>query len=236
MVNSFRVSRCAAVTVAVFAAASLAACGSSHTPSASSSTARPAAGSPSSSSPSSPAPAAAAAGRDRTFGLVDSVSGGTVTVTGPKGLATVDVTPATRVTQLGPGRLTDVIAGECLAVRPTRGGGGTSSVTAAAVIVTQVGSGPCAQADPRGHGVGGTVASVNGSSIVLNGANDSPITVTVTPATRYAERSATDMAAITAGQCLMARGTTDASGHLTATAVHLRPADNGQCGRRQHGA
>jgi len=158
-----------------------------------------------------------------------------VTVTGPKGPATVDVTPSTRVTQLAVGRLTDIIAGECLAVHTAKGSGESSSVTAAAVVVTQVGSGPCEQPDPHGRRVGGTVASVSGSSIVLTGPNDSQITVTVTPDTRYAERSATDTAAITVGQCMMARGTRDANGNLAATAVELRPADNGKCGGHQGG-
>jgi Domain of unknown function (DUF5666) len=236
MVISAWVSRCAAVTVAIVAAASLVACGSSGTPSAASSSAaaKPAG---TGSSGASPSAAAAPEGADvnRTFGLIDSVSGGTVTVTGPKGRATVDVTPSTRVTQLTAGRLTDVIAGECLAVHPTRDSGGSSSVTAAAVVVTQVGSGPCEQPDPRGRRVGGTVASVGASSIVLTGPNDSQITVTVTPDTRYAERSATDTTAITAGQCLLARGSRDANGNLAATAVELRPADNGKCGGRHQG-
>jgi hypothetical protein len=240
MVISSRVSRCAAATIAVFAAASLAACGSSSTPSASSSSAaKPTAGSSSSapsSSPTAPASAPAAAGKDRAFGLVDSVSGGTVMVTGPKGPATVDVTPSTRVTQLSAAQLTDVVAGECVAVHPTKGSGGQSPVTAAAVLVTQAGNGRCGQAGPRGHGVGGTVASVNGSSIVLTAADNSQVTVTVTSGTRYAKRSTADTSAIAAGQCLMARGTKDGSGNLAATAVNLRPADNGQCGGgRRHG-
>jgi Domain of unknown function (DUF5666) len=238
MVISSRVSRCAAVTVAVCAAASLAACGSSSTPSASSSsTAAPAATSSSAasnSSPTAPAPAAAAAGKDRTFGLVASVSGGTVMVTGPKGPATVDVTPSTHVTQLTAAQFSDVVAGECVAVHPTRGKGTASSVTAAAVLVTQAGNGRCGRAGARG--VGGTVASVNGSSMVLTAADNSQITVTVTPGTRYAKRSTADTSAIAAGQCLMARGTKDGSGNLAATAVNLRPADNGQCGGgRRHG-
>jgi len=238
MVISAWVSRCAAVTVAIVAAASLVACGSSDTPSAaSSSAAKPTGANSSGAAPSAPPPAAAPEGADvnRTFGLIDSVSGGTVMVTGPKGPATVDVTPSTRVTQLTAGRLTDIIAGECLAVHPTRDSGGSSSVTAAAVVVTQVGSGPCEQPDPHGRRVGGTVASVSASSIVLTGPNDSQITVTVTPDTRYAERSATDTTAITAGQCLIARGTRGADGNLAATAVELRPSDNGKCGAGHQG-
>ena len=42
-------------------------------------------------------------------------------VTGPKGPATVDVTPSTQVTQFTAAQLTDIVAGECVAVHPTRG-------------------------------------------------------------------------------------------------------------------
>jgi hypothetical protein len=62
------------------------------------------------------------------------------------------------------------------------------------------------------------------------------VTVTVTSGTRYAKRSTADTSAIAAGQCLMARGAKDGSGNLAATAVNLRPADNGKCGGgRRHG-
>jgi Domain of unknown function (DUF5666) len=234
MVISTHVSRCAAVALAGFTALSLAACGSSPAPSTSTDSSKPASSSTSASPAPSPTPGAAGKdGRDRAFGLVGAVSGSTVTLSGPNGSATVDVGPSTHVIELAPAQLTDVTAGECVMVRPTKDSGGAPSVTAAAVLVSLAGNGQCGG---RGHGRGdtGTVASVNGSSIVLTAADNSQTSVTVTSSTRYAKRTNADTSAIAAGQCLAARGTKDGSGNLQATTVNLRPADNGQCGGGKH--
>jgi ABC-type Fe3+-hydroxamate transport system substrate-binding protein len=241
MVISAHVSRYTAVALAGFTALSLAACGSSATPSTSTTSSKPASSSTTSASRTpSPTPGAAGQGskdgkdgRDRAFGLVGSVSGSTVTLSGPNGSATVDVSPSTRVTELAPAQLTDVTAGECVVVRPTKDSGGAPSVTAAAVLVSLAGNGQCG-GHGHGRGVTGTVASVNGSSIVLTAANNSQTSVTVTSSTRYAKRTNADTSAIAAGQCLAARGTKDGSGNLQATAVNLQPADNGQCGGGKH--
>jgi hypothetical protein len=240
MVISPHVSRCAAVALAGFTALSLAACGSSSTPSTSSSSGSTSTTTTSSSASASPTPGAAGKGgkdgkdgKDNVFGLVGSVSGGTVTLTGPNGPATVDVTPSTRVIELVPGQLTDVTAGECVMVRPAKDSSAPPSVTAAAVLIGQAGNGQCGGHGHR-RGVTGTVASVNGSSIVLTATDNSQTTVTVTSNTRYAKLSKGDTSAIAAGQCLGARGTKDGSGNLQATAVNLRPAENGQCGGRRH--
>jgi len=234
MVISSCAHRYAVVAVAGFAAFSLAACGSSSTPSASSSSAsKPAASSASpSSAPSSPTPGAAGGnGKDRARGLVGTVSGGTVTVTGPDGPATINVTAATKVTQLTAGQLTDVTAGECLMVHPTKDSGAPPTVTAAAVLFGAPANGQCGRpGNGPGHELGGTVASVNGNSIVLTTADNSQTTVTVTPDTHYAKRAAADASVIAAGQCLAARGQKDNSGTLQATVVSVRPANNGQCG------
>jgi len=234
MVISAHVSRCAAAALAGFTALSLAACGSSSTPSTSSSSGSKSTTTTSSSASASPTPGAAGkGGKDKVFGLVGSVSGGTVTLTGPNGPATVDVTPSTRVIEVVPGQLTDVAAGECVMVRPTKDSSAPPSVTAAAVLIRQAGNGQCG-GHGHGRGVTGTVASVNGSSIVLTATDNSQTTVTVTSNTRYAKGGKGDTSAIAAGQCLAARGTKDGSGNLQATAVNLLPAHNGQCGGGRH--
>ena len=169
-------------------------------------------------------------------GLVGSVSGGTVTLTGPDGPATVDVTPSTKVTQLTAGQLTDVTAGECLMVHTTKDNGGPPAVTAAGVLFGAPDNGKCGSpGNGPGRGLGGTVASVNGNSIVLTTGDNSQTTVTVTPDTRYAKRVSVDVSVIAAGQCLAARGAKDNSGAVQATSVSVRPADNGQCGGGHRG-
>jgi hypothetical protein len=229
------------LAVVGFTALSMAACGSSNTSSpSSSSTSTPAASaSPSATSPGA-TPGAAAGGKDQVRGIVGTVSGGTVTVTEQSGSATVDVTPSTKVTQLTQGQLTDITAGECLMVNPTKDSGQPPAVTAAALLFGAPDNGQCGHpgggpgGGPGGNAPGarlaGTVASVNGNSIVLTATDNSQTTVTVTPDTRYAKRVAADGSAITAGQCLAARGQKDNSGVLQATFVSVRPANNGQCG------
>ncbi|MEU0496381.1 DUF5666 domain-containing protein [Mycobacterium sp. NPDC006124] len=207
-------------------ALSLAACGSTTTPG----TSTTAASGPSSTS-SSPAPAAKA----RAAGLVASVSGGTVTVTGTKGPTTVDVTPSTRVTQTTPGQLTGVTVGECIVARPAKNGGTPPTVTAASVAYGTAENGQCSRTAGGDHrAVVGTVASVNGTAIAVTSTDGAADTVTVTPATRYAARSDATPSVIAAGQCLTARGTADGSGTLQAQDVAVRPSRNGQCGEEKH--
>lgn len=241
MISSSRVSRCGAVALAGLTAFSLAACGStgasgtSAVASGTSSTPTTSSSGPGTSSSASPAPAA---GRDHAFGLVGSVSGGAVTLAGPDGTRTVDVTPSTRVTQITPGQLTDVTVGECVLIRPTKDSGKPPTVTAAAVLFRAAGNGRCGgQGAGRRQGVVGTVASATGSTIAITSADNVQTTVTVTPSTRYAKRSTADSSVIAAGQCLTARGTKDGAGNLEAQSVIVRPSNDGKCGngRRQGG-
>jgi len=225
MSTTSRTRRCGVVALAGFAALSLAACGSSSTPSAGSTTAA-------SSSPSSAAPAPEGpGGKDRLSGLVNSVSGGTVSITGKDGPGTVDITSSTRITQLSPGQLTDVTAGECVAVRPVKGNNSGSAVTAANILVGRPGNAQCGEkGGKREHGINGTVAAVNGNTIQVTDADNAQITVTVTPDTRYTKTAGADAKAIAAGMCLGARGTKDGNGALQATFAMVRPAVNGACG------
>jgi hypothetical protein len=238
MIPSPHVSRCGAVALAGLTALSLAACGSSGTSptasSASSSSAKPATSA--AAAPASSSPAAAPKGRDRVFGVVGTVSGTTITLSGSDGPATVDLSPSTRVIQLTAAQLTDVTAGECLVARPTKDTAGTPSVTAAAVLFGPADNGQCAPPGHRqGRGVIGTVASVSGNAITVTTADNTPSTVTVTQQTHFAKRSTADPSVITAGQCLMATGTKANDGTLAATSVNVRPSNNGQCGGKPQG-
>jgi len=208
--------RCAVAVLAGFAALSLAACGSS----------------------SESAPKAQGHhgrhddGQARVMGLVNSVSGSTVSVTGKKGQSTVDVTPSTRITQFMAGHLTDIKAGACIAVQPAKDNAGI----AANVIFGEPDNGQCGQGkgDKR-RGIGGIVAAVNGDAIVITAADKGQSTVTVTPQTQYIKRAGADVSAITTGVCLAARGTKNSSGVLQATDAMVRPAASGSCdkGRRR---
>jgi hypothetical protein len=154
------------------------------------------------------------------------------------GTAPVDVTPSTTVAELTPAQLTDVTAGSCVAVRPTHDdGSGGAQVTARNVVIGTAPDGTCtAPQHARAGAVRGTVASVNGNTVVVNVTDQSGSTsqanVAIDNATTYAKRAVATPAAITQGKCLAARGSNDSGGSLQATTVTVTPANNGKCGWR----
>ena len=116
---------------------------------------------------------------------------------GPSGALTVDVTPATRVTQVAPGQLTDVTVGECVVVRPTKNGGAPPTVTAASVQFRRAQNGQCGQRAGLGkRAVSGTVASITGDVIAVAAPDNGTDTVTVTPSTRYLSRTSVSSSVI----------------------------------------
>jgi hypothetical protein len=224
---SVTLTRLAILTVTGAAALSVAACGASHTtkPSASAS--------PTSSAASPSSPSASPNGKAWVSGLIASVSGDAIQVTQQTGNATVDFTPSTKITEVTPAQLTDVTAGSCVAVRPSRVSAGTGGAVAAqSVRVSPAVDGNCAEA--KNHaGLSGTVASVAGNTITVNRAdangNPSQTNVTVTDTTKYTKQAATDAQALAQGKCIAARGSKDGSGTLQASTISVQPADNGSC-------
>jgi hypothetical protein len=186
--------------------------------------------------------------------MIASASGDAIQVTQQTGSATVDFTPSTKITQVTPGQLTDVTAGSCVVVLPSRESADTGgTITAQFVRVSPAVDAQCPEpkhpagtphsGGPAGHRpVRGTVASVADNTITVTdaeaGGSTSQTSVTVTDTTKYTKQTATDAQALTQGQCIAARGTKDDSGTLQATAISVQPADNGTCpqpvGRRHH--
>jgi Domain of unknown function (DUF5666) len=229
-----RLTRLAILTVTGATVLSVAACGASNTTKPST-----AAGPTSSAATSSPS--ASANGKAWVSGMIASVSGDAIQVTQQSGNATVDFSPSTKITEVTPAQLTDVTAGSCVAVHPTRDSAGTGGAVAAqSVRVSPAVDGKCPE--PKHHaGVSGTVASVAGNTITVTGAdtngNPSQTNVTVTGTTKYTKQAATDAQALAQGKCVAARGTKDNSGTLQATAISVQQADNGNCpqaGGRHH--
>jgi Domain of unknown function (DUF5666) len=227
-----RVTRYAVIAAIGATTLSVAACGSTTggTPAAPSSSVQAAAPSP---VPASTAPSTApSAGRDRVAGLIASRAGSTIEVTQKGGTATVGYSGATRITEITAAALTDVSAGSCITVRPTRDSPapGDTAITARAVMVSTADNGQCPPGRGGGddRGVRGTVASVDGDTIVVNG-TVSQQSVAVTDTTTYTKSAASNDEAIAQGECVTARGSNDGSGVLQATSITLRPAVNGDC-------
>jgi len=179
---------------------------------------------PPSSAPSAappPAPAPPAVGKDYVEGLVESVSGSTIQLRTRTGSATVDFTPSTRVVEVTPAQLTDVTPGSCVNVRATPQSAPTGAgVTAQAVTITGAIDGKC----PPPAGFFGTVTSVSGNTIAVNGMGPvgptSPTNVTVANTTSYSKQTPSNTQAIVHGKCMGAQGTQDA-GVLHATTISL---------------
>ena len=249
--------RVGVLALAGAAALSLAACSSSNK----ANPAQPPASATTGSSQAAAAPTQAptqapppAGGNQRVAGLISSVSGDTIQVTGQQGNATVDFTPSTQVNELTTASLPDVTPGSCVTLRPARGQNPQSGAfTVQMVRISQALGGNCPQpqappagstppppppggpsSPPRGNHppILGTVASVAGDTITVNTSNPGgpqQATVTVTDRTRYTKEAASNTQAIAQGKCLSAQGTEN-GGTLQATTISLRPARDGNCG------
>jgi hypothetical protein len=161
-----RLTRLAILTLTGATALSVAACGASNT-------SKPAtSASPTSSAATSSSPSASANGKSWVSGMIASVSGDAIQVSQQTGTATVDFTPSTKITEVTPGQLTDVTAGSCVVVIPSRESADTGGATTAQFVrVSPAVDGRCpepkhpagapASGGPAGHRpLRGTVASV----------------------------------------------------------------------------
>jgi Domain of unknown function (DUF5666) len=214
----------AIVAVIAVIALSVAMCHSDSTAGNSSTGKPPVTAIPPSSAPSAappPAPAPPAVGKDYVEGLVESVSGNTIHLRTRTGSATVDFSPTTRVVEVTPAQLTDVTPGSCVNVRATPQRAPTpDAITAQSVTITPAVDGKC----PPPAGFYGTVTSVSGNTIAVNGVSaggQSTLTnVTVANSTSYQKQTATGSQAIAHGRCMGAQGTQDA-GTLHAMTISL---------------
>ncbi|WP_197505821.1 DUF5666 domain-containing protein [Mycobacterium sp. 852002-53434_SCH5985345] len=180
----------------------------------------PAAAPPSAAPSAAPPPAPPPVPKDYVEGLIESVSGGTIALRTRTGSATVDFAPSTRVVQVAPAKLTDVTPGSCVNVRATPQSAPTGgAITAQAVTIASAVDGKC----PPPAGFYGTVTSVAGDTIAVNGigAQPKPTTVTVVNSTSYQLQTPSDAQTIANGKCMGAQGIQDA-GVLHAMTISLQ--------------
>lgn len=164
-----------------------------------------------------PPPAPPPVGKDYVEGMVQSVAGDKIQLRTRSGSATVDFAPATPVFQVVPAKLGDVTPGSCVNVRATPQSSPAAGVTAQTVMITAAVDGKC----PPPAGFYGTVTSVSGNTIAVNGIGPGgPTTVTVNDATSYKKQTISNTQAITNGTCMGAQGTNDGAA-LQATTISL---------------
>jgi hypothetical protein len=162
-----------------------------------------------------------ATARDGTHagGVVASVSGTTITVTGRNGTTkAIQTTSSTTFTLDGTASsLGAIAAGQYLRAQGTTDSNGVFAATSVAVSSTA----PQGRGDRQdGTRAGGVVASVNGSTITVTGRNGTTKAIQTTSSTTFTlDGAASSLSAIAAGQYLRAQGTTDSNGVFTATSV-----------------
>ena len=186
------------------------------------------------------------------------MTGHTVQVNTPDGTADIDFNTMTKLTEVQPAELSDVIVGSCVSVLAAPGAEASDQTTAQRVQISAAENNTCAVDTPAGGApppgippgpppagpdgpppfggpnVHGAVAAVNGNTIVIanadpSGAAEIQTNVTVTTDTKYDKRQPAEGIAITAGKCADARGTKDAQGVLQATKIDLGPATDDKC-------
>jgi len=173
---------------------------------------------------------------------------------GQSGSATVDYAADTPVLQTAAGSLSDIQAGVCVAATgPPAAGGGVDATTLSVMLnmngqctgAGSPGGGARPDASPRpgasprprgspgafggGTAVRGKVTAVSGSSLTVQPATGSPVTVDVTSTTRITriELGATTQLAV--GQCVTASGQRDATGAVQARQITIFPAGPAGC-------
>ncbi|WP_322861275.1 DUF5666 domain-containing protein [Mycobacterium europaeum] len=215
-----RLARLALVAVVAVVLLGVAMCRSSDTTTGHTAKPTVAAAAPPSAAPPSAAPAPPPVGKDYVEGLIQSVSDGTIRLRTRTGSATVDFAPSTRVVQVTPAKLADVTPGSCVNVRATpQSAPSRGAIEAQAVTITSAVDGKC----PPPAGFYGTVTSVSGDTIAVNGMGSqaTPTNVTVANSTSYQLQTASDAQAIANGKCMGAQGIEDA-GVLHATTISLQ--------------
>jgi hypothetical protein len=223
-------TRLAILAVTGATAVSIAACSTSNNQN----TGKPSTSvSPTSTAPKPPPPAPPM-GHDHIEGLVRSVSGNAIQLTQrDRSPATVDFTPKTMVTELGPAKLTDVTPSSCVDVEAAAQSGPPGApVTAQSVTISPSEGGRCPPPEPSSGGpaespsIYGTVASVTGNTIDVTSTDPTGKTthtnVNVTDTTTYTKHAVTNAQAIQNGKCMAAQGTTTA-GVLQAVTIDLEP-------------
>ena len=80
----------------------------------------------------------------------------------------------------------------------------------------------------RLNGAAGQLVQIKGQTLILSN-SQGDTTVTYTSSTPISETSTAALADITAGECIVATGTKDSTGQITAQQVNVRNASNGTC-------
>jgi hypothetical protein len=109
------------------------------------------------------------------------------------------------------------------------GGTAASSTSSSSTTTTSNAAGNRGPGGLARRGAAGTLAQINGTSLILTDTTGSDVTVDYTNTTTITQTKTGVLADVVPGSCVIATGTKDASGTLVASSVRLSQPVNGAC-------
>jgi hypothetical protein len=128
-------------------------------------------------------------------------------------------------------RLVITAGGTVVLLALTACGGSTAAGSTSSSSTTST-SRPAGGNGPGGlarRGTAGTLAQINGTSLILTDTTGTDVTVDYTPTTTITQTKSGVLADIVPGSCVVITGTKDATGALVASSVRLSQPVNGAC-------
>ena len=215
----------------------LAACGSSSN----------AAGTASSSASSSGATGARGAqGRNGTAGELVQMNGTKLVLNTQNGDVSVVYNSATQIMKTSTGSVADIVAGTCIVASGQKDSAG--AITASVVRVSDKVNSSCSFGRPRGAdspgasprptprapqgnfaAAGGEVVSVANTSVTVKDSSGSTRSLTVPTTVRVSKSSVASVSDLGIGDCILANGSKDSAGTVTARTLSIVPAGPSGC-------
>ncbi|HET7264419.1 MAG TPA: DUF5666 domain-containing protein [bacterium] len=161
----------------------------------------------------------------RVFGTIQSVSTGSLVVTGRDGTSyTVKTTTATKVLTQAAARITEIKAGDMVRVVAQKSADGSLTAEAVRAAPAGLGSAGPGRGGVRDSGSGrvfvaGLVAGATGSSLSVASSAGAATTVAVPASARISKLTAVPVASLAAGAHVAAMGTLNADGSFSATTI-----------------
>lgn len=197
---------------------------------------------------------AARQGRNGAAGELVQINGATLVLNTTNGDVTVKIGGSTPVTQTHTGTVADIVVGSCIVATGKKDSSGT--VTASAVRVSPAVNGACTgpglgafggqprngatpRADaspnpsrtpnPNAGMVRGLVTLVSGTTVTVHDPRGGSGSVTVPTTVRVTTSSTGSTADLALGQCVLAVGSKDSAGVVSATGLSIVPAGPSGC-------
>ena len=185
-------------------------------------------------------------GRNGASGELVKLSGTTLILNAQSGDVTVVYNGSTRIQKTSTGTVADIVTGSCIVAAGQKDSSG--AVTASVVRVSSKVNGSCALGGPGAGGgprptprgtpradqanagfAAGEVTAVSGTSVTVLDATGASRPVTVPTTVRVSTSSSASASDLAVGDCVLATGSKDASGTVSARSLSIVPAGPSGC-------